>query len=108
MSFSRLTRSITVGPPRNLISKVYRVMRGEQPPTENETKTKCKQELRLSALPALAPDPPLRFRQEVVYAITFGSQPDYVSPFLHTTKCIQAAVRLHGARCFVKPCRLTR
>jgi hypothetical protein len=75
--------------------------------TEDETKTKARQELRLSAiwqilvaLPALAPDP-LRFRQEVVYAITFGSQPDYVSPFLHTTKCIQGAVRLHGARCGV-------
>ena len=101
------------------ISHVYRVMRSDgrdlQQPTEDETKTKAQQELRLSAiwqisvaLPALAPDPPLRFRQEVVYAITFGSQPDYVSPFLHTTKCIQAAVRLHGARCVVKPCRLPR
>ena len=99
------------------MTHVYRVTRGDcqdlQQPTEDETKTKARQELRLSAiwqisvaLPALAPDPPLRFRQEVVYAITFGSQPDYVSTFLHTTKCIQAAVRLHGARCVVKPCRL--
>jgi hypothetical protein len=86
-----------------------------QQPTEDETKTKTKQELRLSGsfvtavvLPALAPDSPLRFRQEVLYAITFGSQPDYASPFLHTTKCTQAAVRFHGARCVVKPCRLPR
>ena len=110
---------MTVGPPKPRISYVYRVMRGDgrdlQEPTERETMTKVRQDLRISAslqtvvsLPALAPDSLLRFRQEVVYAITFGSQPDYVSPFLHATKCMQPAAMFHGARCVVKPCRLPR
>ena len=110
---------MTVGPPMHRISHVYRVMRGDgrdlHQPTKDETKTKARQDLRLSAslqtvvaLPAIAPDSPLRFRQEVVYAITFGSQADYVSPFLHATKCMQLAARLHGARCVVKPCQLPR
>ena len=91
---------MTVGPPMHHISHVYRVMRSDgrdlQQPTEDETKTKAQQ------------DPPLRFRQEVVYAITFGSQPDYVSPFLHATNCMQLVARCHGARCVVKPRGLPR
>ena len=115
---TRLTRSVTLVPSQ-AVKYVYRVMRGDgrdlEEPTKLQTQTKRFQHVRISEslekavkLPELAANLPLRFRQEVLYAIQFGSQPDYMSPFLHATKCLQSLERFHGARCVVKPCRLPR
>ena len=104
---TRLTRSVTLVPSQ-AVKYVYRVMRGDgrdlEEPNRQWTQTKRFQHVRISEalekmikLPELAAaNLPLRFRQEVLYAIQFGSQPDYMSPFLHATKSLQTLARWHS------------